>query len=266
MTSDLTKIESLFTYPLKGFSAQAVTSAVLKNAAGFPGDRQWGFAKPGDAVDPLIPQSMVKNRFYVLLKHEKLAELQSHYDAASQRLVLRHHGKVVLDHSLSSSSAAAVVTEFIGDFLNLSPHERPVLAHAGAHQFTDSAASSLEMRGAWRKDSVSLVGLESVADLASKSGRAVDPLRFRGNIYFTGFTPFAELDWLGREIRIGTARLRVFERTVRCKATEVDPRTGLRDLPTVKLLQDHYGHADMGIYAMVEEGGVIKPGDELVLV
>ena len=53
-----------------------------------------------------------------------------------------------------------------------------------------------------------------------------------------------------REIAIGpSARLKIVKRIVRCAATEVDPDTGIRDLPIPRTLMDTYGHADCGVYA-----------------
>ena len=42
---------------------------------------------------------------------------------------------------------------------------------------------------------------------------------------------------------------------MRCAATEVDPDTGIRDLPIPRTLMQTYGHADCGVYAEVIEGG-----------
>lgn len=56
-------------------------------------------------------------------------------------------------------------------------------------------------------------------------------------------------------------RLKVVKRIVRCAATEVDPDTGIRDLPIPRTIMDTYGHADCGVYAEVVEGGPIAVGD-----
>ena len=45
-----------------------------------------------------------------------------------------------------------------------------------------------------------------------------------------------------------------------------DLQTGQRDLDTPKLLQQHYRHSDMGVYADVLSGGTIEPGAEVRLV
>jgi uncharacterized protein YcbX len=70
---------------------------------------------------------------------------------------------------------------------------------------------------------------------------------------------------VGRELRIGGTRLRVFKRTKRCAATEVNPETAQRDARPPAALREHYGHADLGIYAEVLEGGPVALGDRMEL-
>jgi uncharacterized protein len=50
---------------------------------------------------------------------------------------------------------------------------------------------------------------------------------------------------------------------VRCAATEVDPDTGLRDLPIPSTLMQGFGHADCGVYAEVIAAGEIGAGDRI---
>jgi MOSC domain-containing protein YiiM len=45
----------------------------------------------------------------------------------------------------------------------------------------------------------------------------------------------------------------------------VNLQTGERDLKIPKLLRQNYGHFDMGIYAEVVKGGVVRSGDVLQL-
>jgi uncharacterized protein len=80
-------------------------------------------------------------------------------------------------------------------------------------------------------------------------------------VYFEGWAPFSELERIGEEFQMGAVRLRLLRRTRRCAATEVNPVTARRDLPVPRLLLQHYGHADMGVYAEVLSGGQIAPGD-----
>jgi uncharacterized protein YcbX len=111
---------------------------------------------------------------------------------------------------------------------------------------------------------VSIINLASVAAVEGVVGGPVDPLRFRGNVYVSGWPAWREFDLLGQEITVGSrARLRVIKRIVRCAATNVDPHTGIRDLSIPETLMRGFGHADCGVYAEVIEAGEIAVGDEL---
>ena len=115
------------------------------------------------------------------------------------------------------------------------------------HSFSDVA-----------KKVVSIINLASVAEVENAAGAPVNPLRFRGNLYVAGWPAWHEFDLLDRELddRPG-ARLKVVKRIVRCAATEVDPDTGIRDVPVPRTLMDNFGHADCGVYAEVIAGGEI---------
>ena len=47
----------------------------------------------------------------------------------------------------------------------------------------------------------------------------------------------------------------------RCKATTVDPDTGIEDADTLGALSAGWGHQDFGVYAEVVEGGRVAVGD-----
>jgi len=92
-------------------------------------------------------------------------------------------------------------------------------------------------------------------------GMSLDPRRFRGNIWLDGLSPWQEFDWVGREIAVGGARLKVVERVERCNATKSNPETGIRDAETLGALQSHFGHKDFGVYCQVVSGGPVAEGD-----
>ena len=95
-------------------------------------------------------------------------------------------------------------------------------------------------------------------------GAPVNPLRFRANVYVTGWPAWHEFDLLGRVIMIGSgAQLKIVKRIVRCAATNVDPDTGIRDLSIPDTLLRSFGHADCGVYGEVVGAGEIAVGDEL---
>ena len=149
---------------------------------------------------------------------------------------------------------------FIADHLGFSTDERPTLYSAAPHRFTDVSVVSAEMMNA-----VSLINLDSVKAFSHAIGETVDEARFRGNIVFSGIEAFSELEWVGRIVTIGEVQLKIVRRTKRCAATQVSLQTGERDINVPKLLRQHYGHFDMGVYGEVISGGLIKPGDRVKL-
>ena len=92
----------------------------------------------------------------------------------------------------------------------------------------------------------------------------VDPIRFRANVYFDGATAWSEHDWIGSELSLGAARLRVISPITRCAATQVNPQSAERDLDIVAALQHSFGHINMGVYAEVLADGEIAVGDPLL--
>ena len=81
--------------------------------------------------------------------------------------------------------------------------------------------------------SVTLCNMASHRAVEQKPGRALSIHRWRGNIWFDGLAVWEEFDWIGREVRIGEAVLKVHERTERCLATTANPETGKRDADTL---------------------------------
>ena len=129
----------------------------------------------------------------------------------------------------------------------------PRVLYGEGHSFSDVAQKV-----------VSIINLASVADLETVVGAPVGPLRFRGNLYVSGWPAWHEFDLMGAEIAVGNdVRLKVVKRIVRCAATNVDPDTGIRDLTIPATLQQTYGHSDCGVYAQVIAGGEIALGDTL---
>jgi len=111
--------------------------------------------------------------------------------------------------------------------------------------------------------SISLAGMASHRALEGRMGRPLARGRWRANLWVDGLAPWEEFDLVGREIRIGGARLAVEERIVRCTATMANPETGLRDADTLAALEAGYGHTDFGVYTRVVEAGPIRAGDTM---
>ena len=128
----------------------------------------------------------------------------------------------------------------------------PRILAGDGHSFSDVAKKVLHV-----------VNLASVRDLERHVGGAIDPLRFRANIYVDGLAPWAEFEWVGQIIAGPGVRFKGVKRTERCAATNVDPATGARDRTIPADLMRLYGHTDCGIYLEVVTGGTLAVGESL---
>jgi uncharacterized protein YcbX len=244
------RVDSLFAYPIKGFTPQKVACAELAVGGAFPGDRLWAVEDGPSGFDPSAPGHISKSRFTVLAKIAEVASARTSYDWESCRLdaaapgMADFHG--VLTEAAGRRAFAAWLTELLGEAAN------------GPLRVLDGAG--------WRfldhpKGHVSILNLASVRDLGARLGREVDPLRFRANLHVEGWPAWAENDWTGRELTIGTARTRVFAPITRCAAPDVDPATAQRDIAMTAELHRLYGHLLCGIYVQVIAPGRVAEGD-----
>ena len=110
---------------------------------------------------------------------------------------------------------------------------------------------------------VSLVTTASLRDLAGHAGQdAVDAARFRPTLVVETDEPYAEDAWLGREIRVGEATLRIGVPIPRCAVIDLRPETGERDVRLLKTLALHRalnraGEPAFGVFAEVVVSGAV---------
>jgi uncharacterized protein YcbX len=246
------RVAALYRYPVKGLTQEALEAVDLTPERGFPDDRRFAVALGTTAYDQTEPVWMPKSAFFQLARHERLALLESRYDSPSETLTLSRSGKPVARGKATDPAGRAVIGEFLSAFLAGEGQGRPRLVEGPEIGLADCGESL-----------VSIIGEASIADLARVAGKPVERLRFRANIYVGGTRPWEEFGWMDREIRIGSARLKVIDRIGRCAATNVDPATAERDMNLPQALQRAFGHTDMGVYAKVIEGGRIATGDAL---
>ena len=85
-------------------------------------------------------------------------------------------------------------------------------------------------RGLFDAFPVSVISLQTVAAIGALAGRELEPLRFRPNVVIDApGAEYPEEALVGRELRIGGARLRLDVRDTRCMVINFDPRTAERD-------------------------------------
>jgi uncharacterized protein YcbX len=246
------RVEHIYRYPVKGLTAEAMEEVTLREGECLPHDRRFALAQGDAPFDPAAPTWLQKRHFGCLMANAGLARLHTAFDPRSGQLLIRPpEGAPFLGDTRSEAGRVAIaawLAEFMGEEARGLPH----FVEAPGHNFTDVAAKC-----------VSIISLASLATLEEAAGMRLDPLRFRANVYVSGGQPWADFGLLGQEIQLGGARLRVFKRIVRCAATEVNPETAERDAKPAKVLRERFGHADLGVYAEVIEGGRLAVGDAL---
>jgi uncharacterized protein len=246
------RVETLYRYPVKGLTAEALEVAELLAGECIADDRRFALAQGDAPFDEAAPDFLPKRHFACLMVNERLALISAAYDAHSGQLLLRIPGQGTLTAETGTEKGRLAIAAALTAYLGEEARGTPRFVSAAGHAFADD-----------RKKGVTLINLASIHALEQASGLTLDPLRFRANVYFSGLPAWGEFDWVGQEVLLGGARLRIEKRTVRCPATQVNPGTGERDAPVPKLLRQHFGHADLGVHAVVVEGGRVALGDSL---
>lgn len=245
-------VTNIFRYPVKGLSAERLDHVELRTGLGLPQDRRFALAHGTTRFDPDRPEWLPKTNFLMLMRNERLALLRSSFDDGSGTLTLERDGKTVLRSNILEPAGRMVVEQFFAAFMGSECRGVPRLLEASGHMFSDTPPKV-----------VSLIGLASIRDLERITRCAIDPRRFRANVYFDSGRAWQEFGWIGQEIRLGAARLRVVKRISRCAATNVDPETAIRNLNIPRALADGFRHTDLGVYAEVISGGTVAIGDSL---
>src|SRR5215472_12958089 len=196
------KVQAIYRYPVKGLSPEAMHSAPLAVGATVPGDRLYAIENGPSGFDAAQPRYRAKTHYLMLMRNERLAALKTSFEAPSRTLTIMYDGREVARGELGTPEGRGAIERFFASYCADELRGPPKLLHAPPFSFSDVA-----------RKVVSIINLASVAALEDVIGAPVDPLRFRANVYATGWPAWSELDLLGAEIAIGeTARLKVVKR------------------------------------------------------
>ena len=120
-------------------------------------------------------------------------------------------------------------------------------------------------RGLFDAFPVSVISLQTVEALSALVGRPLEPLRFRPNIVIDApGLEFPEETWIGREVRIGDARIRLDVRDSRCSVINFDPHTAERDPAVLRAVARHR-ETCTAVYGSCVEPGEVRVGDDLTV-
>ncbi|MEA2794742.1 MAG: uncharacterized protein QOI87_2122 [Bradyrhizobium sp.] len=246
------QIASIYRYPVKGLSPEPLPFVALGVGQTLPADRRYAIENGPSGFDATAPMWMPKSCFLMLMRNERLAGLKTHFEDNANLLTIRENGKVAACGDLETAQGRAAIEAFFATNFADELKGPPKVISGGGHSFSDVA-----------RKVVSIINLGSVAAIEGMIGQPVHPLRFRANLYVSGWPAWHEFGLLGQTLAIGDIRLKVVKRIVRCAATNVDPETAGRDLDIPHTLTRRLGHADCGVYAEVTAGGAISVGDAI---
>jgi uncharacterized protein YcbX len=107
---------------------------------------------------------------------------------------------------------------------------------------------------------VTVVGTASLRDLSTRVGRLVEAARFRATLVVETDEPYVEDSWLGTEVAVGEAVIRIGGPIPRCAVIDHHPDTGVKDARLLKALvasrpTNAAGEPMFGVYAEV-----VRPG------
>lgn len=221
------RVRSLHRYPVKSMVGEDVARLEV-DARGCVGDRRWSVRTPAGKIG----SGKDTRRFAAV---PGLLELRAHEEGG--RVVVTFPDGTTCD--VAGADAPGLLSRFLG---------RPVTvaAETDISHFDDGP--------------VSLIGSASLGAVAAEREQAVASARFRANILLATGEAFVEGSWVGRDVAIGTAVLRV---------DMVSPRCVMVDMPTAELPVQHgnlaavgrVNEACLGVVATVVAPGTIAVGD-----
>ena len=255
-------VESLWRYPVKSMSGEAMTEAFM-GFSGFYGDRCFAFKN--SAAGKGFPYLTAREQQQMLRYHpqfryaERAAKPPNLNEAAGIGPGITpangDPNDLILDVVTPSGAVVAVddpaLVEMLGEGIGEKNHLTLVRS--------DRALTDCRP--------VSLISVQTVRQVEAELGIPIDQRRFRANVYLNLASDcgFGEDELVGRKLRIGTsAVIMVLERDPRCKMISLDPDTGEHNPEVLrKVAQAHAAFA--GVYCAVLVEGVLTKSDSIEL-
>jgi uncharacterized protein len=244
------RLAAICRHPIKSHGRERLDAVTLREGESLPWDRHWAVAH--DAAKLVAGWNPCVN-FARGAKAPALMAINARLDETRAEVTLSAQGKDALTFRPDDP---ADLPGFLAWVKGMNPADRaqPVRIVTAGRGMTDTDYPS-----------VSILNLASNAALAQTMDVALEPERWRANLWLDGAEPWAERAWVGKRVRIGEAILEIAEIIVRCRATMANPVTGEIDADTLTGLDAMVGAQEMGVYARVVAGGRIAAGDTVIL-
>lgn len=247
------RVAAIWRHPIKGHGVEALDAVTLAAGCTMPWDRVWAIADARNRLEPGTTDWAACANFSRGAKSPRLMAIRAEVDEALGRVRLRHPDASPIDVDPDDPEDARALVAWAAALVS-AERQAPAFVVRADRGMTDSHYPTL-----------SLLNRASLAALGERVGRPLAEERFRGNLWLEGLGPFEEFDLVGRDLDLGGVRVHVTERITRCKATTVDPETGIPDADTLGALREGWGHQDFGVYVTVTEGGRLAVGDDATL-
>ena len=246
------QLAQIWRHPIKAHGREALVGATLEPGRALPFDRQWGVthtaAKLGETNDGGWQHCRNFSRGAGV---PLLQAMDARMDAVTGTITLTHPKMpgITINPDLPADQ-----DKFIQWVQPLTPSGRPQPTgiFKAQNALTDSETLSL-----------SIMNLASHDAICAHIGRPLSPLRWRGNLLIRGFDAWDERNWVGKNIRIGSAEFFIRKEITRCRMTEASTRTGERDADTLGALRAGWDIQEMGVHAVVIKAGDIAVDDEI---
>lgn len=241
------RVTSLWRHPIKAHGREELDAVTLIAGQTMPGDRVWAVTHEASKTDGSAWAHCAN--FSRAAKAPQLMAITARLDDTTGRVTLSHPDRDDLD--FAPDGPEPEIRAFLDWVAPLMPADRAASAgivRAPGRGMTDSDFPS-----------VTLCNMASHRAVEQRLGQPLSIHRWRGNIWFDGLPLWEEFEWLGRDLRVGGATLRVRDRTTRCLSTAANPDTGRRDADVLGALE-HWGHQDFSVTAEVITPGEIRTG------
>lgn len=239
-------------HPIKAIGVEELAEATIEAGRALPHDRVWAVAHEGAKFAGQPDSWQSKMNFLRGVAGPELMAIRARLDEGTGTVELTHPRAGMIRVRPDADEAALLAW-----LAPLWPESRP--APRGVVRVPGQAMTD------WPDPFLALIGTASNEALGRRLGRPLSIHRWRANLWVSGWEPFAEFDLIGRRVQIGNAVLEIRQRITRCKATTVNPETGITDADTLGALEAGWGHEDFGVYATVAEAGKISVGDTVVV-
>jgi hypothetical protein len=245
------QVHALYRHPIKSHGREAIETVRLTVGRTMPWDRVWAVTHEATKFDAAQAEWASCQNFMIGSRTPGLAGIWATLNEDERRVTLTHQD---LEPLTFAPDNKADVARFIAWVSPLCPLERSTpkdIVSVPDCGMTDSPYPS-----------ISIMTTASHAAVADGLGQPITKERWRGNIWLDDVAAWAEFGWIGRQMQIGTAILRIREPIKRCMVTNTNPITGLRDTETLNVLNSVFGHQDFGVYAEVIQSGDLSLGDK----